>query len=416
MDSELATQQTALCGELENQIQASIEGVRVKNIGSQLILIFNNKSVATVYPVTGTTADLYCRDFADRETEKKNLNIETLLGLIRQIATLQAEQTATGDGAGYSPARAFAGNGQTSNRGTEQAKREGWQVVNEIDRLKHPFGEDPLGANERNPKEKSRSEGKRKSAIGHNYEGGSPLSLGESTADNQTLEYLAEMLPVDSSELAGSKLTVSIDSTSLVATVQPNGNFTLQTFVAGELILENENIPAADLIKLAFQICGFIQSKIAERDSGTDESEVESNDVWETIRELALENGESGDVIRNKNLFDLRQGLCVSRAPFAESVPATGSKDETPAVHGSTTHSGKPVSLNEGRDASRPYADTLGGKVLRYVHGIGCVFVNKSDLPKEKFLSWNDSKGHVELVEGKENVKRPSWHWRGWKR
>jgi hypothetical protein len=416
MDSELATQQTALCGELENQISTNIEGVRVKNIGSQLIILFDNKSVATVYPVTGTTVDLYCRDFQDRAIEKKDLNIETLLGLIGQIATLQTEQTATGDVSGYSPARAFAASGQTSNRGTQASERAGWQVVNEIDRLKHPFGEDPLGANARNPQEKSRSEGNKKSAIRHNYEGGSPLNLSENSGGNQTLEYLAEMLPVDSAEINGGKLVVTIESASLVATVQPNGNFALNTFVAGELILENENLPASDLIKLAFQICGYTQSKIAERDSGTDETEVEPNDVWETIRELAKASGRSTDPLRNKDLFDLRQGLCVSRAPFAESARATVSNGATPAVHGATTHNGSPVSLNEGRDASRPYADTLGGKVLRYIHGIGCVFVNKSDLPKEKFLSWNASKGHVELVEGKENVKRPSWHWRGWKK
>lgn len=416
MDSELATQQTALCGELENQIQTNIEGVRVKNIGSQLILIFNNKSVATVYPVTGTTVDLYCRDFQDRAIEKKDLNIETLLGFVKQIASLQAEQTATGDASGYNPANAFAAPGQKSNRGTEQAKREGWQVVNEIDRLKHPFGEDPLGANERNPKEKSRSEGKRKSAIAHNYEGGSPLALGESTGDNQTLEYLAEMLPCDSTEIDGGKLAVTIESASLIATVQPNGNFALQTFVAGELVLENENIPASDLIKLTFQICGHIQSKIAERDNGTDETDVEPNDVWETIRELAKENGESTDPIRNKNLFDLRQGLCVSRAPFAESAPATGSRDATPAVHGSTTHGGHPCSLNEGRDASRPYADTLGGKVLRYIPGLGAVFVNKKDLPPEKKLAWTPENGVVLTEANKPTNRKGMWFFRGWKR
>lgn len=416
MDSELATQQTALCAELENQIQTNIEGVRVKNIGSQLILIFNNKSVATVYPVTGTTLDLYAKDFSDREIERKDLNIETLLDLIRQIATLQAEQTATGDGAGYSPSKAFAPSGQKTNRGTQQSEREGWQVMNEIDRLKHPFGEDPLGANERNPKEKSRSEGRRKSAIGHNYEGGSPLALGESNAGNQTLEYLAEMLPVDSSELAGNKLTVTIDSASLVATVQPNGNFGLQTFVAGELIQAHENISAADLIKLSFQICGFIQSKIAERDSGTDEMEVEPNDVWETIRELAKENGESDDIIRNKSLFDLRQGLCVSRAPFTGSNSFLGETESRSKVKGDTMHNGSPVSLNEGRDASRPYADTLGGKVLRYVHGIGAVFVNKSDLPPQRKLAWTPENGIV-LTDANEPTNRKGmWFFRGWKK
>ena len=46
-------------------------------------------------------------------------------------------------------------------------------------RSEHPFGEDPLGQNEMDPEKKKKSEGKRKSEIGHNYEGGSPLSLKE---------------------------------------------------------------------------------------------------------------------------------------------------------------------------------------------------------------------------------------------
>lgn len=41
----------------------------------------------------------------------------------------------------------------------------------------HPFGEDPLGAKLLNPSEKENSEGKKKSEISHNYEGGSPLRL-----------------------------------------------------------------------------------------------------------------------------------------------------------------------------------------------------------------------------------------------
>lgn len=40
----------------------------------------------------------------------------------------------------------------------------------------HPFGEDPLGKLELTAKPKDNSEGKRASAISHNYEGGSPLS------------------------------------------------------------------------------------------------------------------------------------------------------------------------------------------------------------------------------------------------
>lgn len=45
----------------------------------------------------------------------------------------------------------------------------------------HPFGEDPLGYNELHEKPKKNSEGKPKSAIRHNFAGGTPLSLKEHT-------------------------------------------------------------------------------------------------------------------------------------------------------------------------------------------------------------------------------------------
>jgi len=57
----------------------------------------------------------------------------------------------------------------------------------------------------------------------------------------------------------------------------------------------------------------------------------------------------------------------------------------------------------------RPYSDTTGGKQLVYIFGQGAVLVPKDQLPKkqERFLSYCEN--GVELVEGRENVKRPSW-------
>jgi hypothetical protein len=43
----------------------------------------------------------------------------------------------------------------------------------------HPFGEDPLGDQELHAKPKKRSEGKKKSAITHNFAGGTPLAMKE---------------------------------------------------------------------------------------------------------------------------------------------------------------------------------------------------------------------------------------------
>jgi hypothetical protein len=72
---------------------------------------------------------------------------------------------------------------------------------------------------------------------------------------------------------------------------------------------------------------------------------------------------------------------------------------------------GKPVRLFENKqtaDASRPYEDTLGGKVLKWIPELGgAVFVDKKDLPPEKFLS--NSPNGIVMVEGKANVsyRRP---------
>jgi hypothetical protein len=54
-----------------------------------------------------------------------------------------------------------------------------------VARRDHRFGEDPLGQHEMNPDTKDSSERKKKSAIGHNFEGGSPLRLREIKSPTQ---------------------------------------------------------------------------------------------------------------------------------------------------------------------------------------------------------------------------------------
>ena len=61
----------------------------------------------------------------------------------------------------------------------------------------YSFGEDPLGEHERNSEEKKSSEGTRTSKISHNFEGGTPLSLGErlkAMADKEMISDLAKFL------------------------------------------------------------------------------------------------------------------------------------------------------------------------------------------------------------------------------
>jgi hypothetical protein len=400
----------ALAQSIEDQIPAA----KVSNLGWLVLVRLENGSIFTLAPLTSETCDLNGTDCQDRKHELQTVAWNDALKFLQDVATLQTEDATPPGVAAYSPANAFASNGQTSNRGVEQSKREGWQVVNEIDRLKFTRGEDPLGQDAMNGREKKRSEGKKKSAIAHNFENGSPLSLGEnSTAGNETLSYLAELLPCDSAEIEGNKLTVTADAVSIVITQQGGDKFSVQSFVGGDPASDVSNIGAAETIKLCFQICGMVQSKVAESDD-TGADDVSSDDVFSTLKELAKENGESDDIIRNKSLFDLKQGLTVAKKPFTENT--FGPKHQTPAVHGATKIGNHPVSINEHRDASKPYADTLGGKVLvdfGFPHGVQ--LVDKKDLPKQNFLSWNSNTGQIELVEGRENVKRPSWHFRGWK-
>jgi len=118
------------------------------------------------------------------------------------------------------------------------------------------------------------SEGRRKTATGHNYEKGSPLALSEnsgsnvsgSISENQSPEifsYLSEMLPCDSADLSGNKLTVTIDVSKIIVTAMDNGNFSIESFVDAELVQADENISCSELIKWLFTICDQIQTKVA---------------------------------------------------------------------------------------------------------------------------------------------------------
>ena len=83
----------------------------------------------------------------------------------------------------------------------------------------HPFGEDPLGYNAINPKLKDRSEGKKKSEISHNYENGSPLSLGErklTKSDFELISNLSEFLSKKTSDIKCELIHENGDSKSMM--------------------------------------------------------------------------------------------------------------------------------------------------------------------------------------------------------
>jgi hypothetical protein len=446
---------------LAQQIEQAIPGARVNDMGWLVLVMLENKSVFQLTPLTANTVDVSGKDLADNEYEYLGISWRQCLEFLAKVNAITpatSEETSTAAVAGFNTPGAFARPGQKSNRGVEQSEREGWQRIGEekerdqSGRKKasdHPFGEDPLGrhAMNDNPDKKKNSEGRRKTETGHNWEGGSPLALNEDSGSNstgslaenstpETLAYLAEMLPVDAAEIEGNKLTLTITSATIIVTAQATGNFSVQSFVDGELVQQNENIPAGDLVRWLFNISDQIQKRAAERElssqaihSPDTDLQVQPSEAYQVLKELARETGAYGgdDIIRNKSLTDLRQGLVVSKSPFsgrrffgsdfnsghAADYEVSGSHVLS-SLRGSTVKDGHPVSINENRDMSRPFADTLGRKKLVWVPGQGCILINTADMPHKKKLNWDPEHGVILTDEDQPTNKTEMWRFRGW--
>lgn len=366
MDKEFSRAAENACDAIASLIEENVPSCQVRNLGFQIIVLFDNKSVATVYPLTAGTVDLYGNDFNDEEYDLKNIPVQQCLETLNQLAGMNEESGTAAAGA-YSPANAFMAPGQTKNRATAYAEKEGWvnienkkRWLRETENLtQNPFGEDPLGAKGMNPKEKKTSEGRRASKIDHNYAGGSPLALSEdsgsnsistgSLAENETvnaLTQLAEKLPVDDFEIVDDKfLGLKIDCVSVFVMAQKDGNFATKAVVDGEVVQQSDNIPLGDLTKWLFTICDNVEKRAAEKEVASQELGIEpdASDVYEIMRELAEESGQSTDIIRNKSLFDLKQGLTVPKSKN-ENVkrPIEAEQPVSSSLKGSTVKDGKP--------------------------------------------------------------------------
>lgn len=437
MDKKFYEASENYCNELADLIERNVPAVMVSNLGFQLLVMFdNNRSVASVYPLTQNTVDIFAKDFRDKNFDMKDVSIEQCLEFLQGMASL-AEETATAAVSGFNSAKAFAAPGQKMNRATQQSEREGWsQMLRETEnRFENPFGEDPLGHRSMNPKEKSKSEGKRKSAIGHNFEKGSPLALENydsnltgSLSENQSPEilfnYLAEMLPVDKAEILDGKiLGIAVDDVKIFVLAN-NGGFTVKSVNgAGELVQDSENFSTGDLIKFLFSVCDGQQKRAAEKEIETDifnssdaNLQVEINDAWNVLKELAKEAGHSDDILRNKDLFDLRQGLIVSKNENVKHAKESEKAIETSgSLKGATMHGEHPVSINENRDPSRPYQSTLGNKKLVYTLNEGATLVDKNRLPKKKKLNWHPDYGIILTDESVPTNRNGLWKFNGWK-
>jgi hypothetical protein len=260
--------------------------------------------------------------------------------------------------------------------------------------------------------------------------------------------YLSEMLPVDSADVEGNKLALESHGVSIVVTGQADGNFSLHSSIDGEVIQQSENVSAGDLIRWLFFIADAIQKRAEQNQPSEPADDVSPSEVFSILKELAKETGKATDPIRNKSLFDLRQGLVMAKPPFAQrhASLAEGKREcawckttmgDAPGVatvthgicrdckakmlgnssgslKGSTMHEGHPVSINENRDISRPFSDTLGGKKLVYVQGEGAVLVNAADIPAPRKLAWHAEHGVILTDENLPSNRKDMWFFRGW--
>ena len=184
-------------------------------------------------------------DCTGRHWSLTGISWKQALETLAQINALQAEttseETSTASVAGYNTPGAFARQGEKTNRATQQSEREGWQRIGEDDgspqrwaepsktwwqgrfpighasasltegsereqtgrkdARQYPFGEDPLGKNERH----------------HGRTAWEPISeasgsnaVSGSISENQTLAYLADVLPADGIDVSGNMLAVNV--------------------------------------------------------------------------------------------------------------------------------------------------------------------------------------------------------------
>ena len=314
-------------------------------------LVVKSKNGATIilFPLSSTACDITARDASQRDWSFNGVSWQDALDLLAVISTAEKkvkEETSTsGAVQGYNSAKAFSHPLQRKNNATAQSERENWTVIGEEkserdqsgrksgSRLENPFGEDPLGrkAMADNPDKKKNSEGRRKTETGHNFEKNSPLALTEDETDKEienlesnlpaylvTFEYLKEMLPMQADDICideNGMLVLYFDDAKVEVTATEE-TFKVQTFIGGELNTSTEKIGGETLYKFLFSLAEKLNATKAEfgqEDLGQDDVSV--NEAWSVIHELAKENGESDDLLRNKNLFDLK-GLCVGKNSF----------------------------------------------------------------------------------------------------
>lgn len=390
MDHEFKRAEQSNAVALSQRIEDAIPAAKVSNLGWLVMVRFENGSIFTLAPLTNRTCDMNGTDSQDQKHEFNSVAWDDALKLLQDL--------------------------------------EAGQPVHEISRLEHPFGEDPLGQHDRNPQEKENSEGKRKSPITHNWENGSPLALNESGPrmlyGSELFQYLKEVLPVAEDEAfiddAGN-FVVSVSPVRVRVIPKGANLYDVETFVGDKREPQQVQLSHAETVRYVFDLVSTVQrfdEPPALAGGNDDSQEIDFTDSYEELRELAGELGKPTDVLRNKELFNLRAGL-VTEAK--RNAPATNDLlsglDRHLQKFGALKHQhGEPAATDMQSKVKwfrgHPVAmrGGMNGKALRYVQDGGALIVSKRDIPPTdaKQLSWTDAAGVV-MVPITEQAKRPSW-------
>jgi hypothetical protein len=375
---------------LTAQIEMAIPGCRVNNMGFRLLVHLANKSCASILPLTSTSCDVNATDCLDQEYDTQAMNWDDAVKFLKDMAALKAdaiEQTSSGN---VSPSigldRPFAAKGQPSNRALEQSHREGWT---NIDKNK----------------------------------------LRESTVPSaiygkDLFTHLKEVLPLGEKECylddAGNFI-IAVDVLKVRVMAVGLNLFTIQAWIGEKAEPTQVQMTYGDTVKCVFDLASLVER--SDRSATIDDVEDHDETAESVLLELAESLGQSTDLFRNKNLFDLRSGL--SKKNTNQNHAGTGNallsgldghlkrfsalRHQSPGLTAKEAPAAKakwfrghPVALSE---------NGMDGKVLTYFpDGIGAVIVDKKEVPvSDKLkLSWDDNDGAV-LIPLHESTMRPSW-------
>jgi hypothetical protein len=244
--------------------------------------------------------------------------------------------------------------------------------------------------------------------------------LGTGTSDLE--RKLKDILDDSLTMFTNNAGQIEIDNEDLYQiTISPKGGnlYDVEIWTANGRLTEKVQQGFGAVVQFVFGFCSSVfkvedlkkQFRNLPQQETEDTEEVNSEDVYAILRELAEDSGMTTDILRNRDLISLREGLLNSQSK--QQVNEHYDRERLQKLAGiptspkATSFRGHPISLNEHRDTARPYADTMNGKTLIYVPGQGAVFVDRNQLPRAKFLSYGAN--GIEMVEGAENVKRPCW-------